>query len=226
MMKEKGSLSILPATFMLRVKPPLLFRCIQIRAHTIRRLPAHMMPLWLKSTQMVLLSYIPPMWEGIPMITVLRSRWTAPVRRYVIGDTFPDGGGLFPLVNQYQGFPGNITWCGFVLKLNATGTALLYSSYLGGNSSTYTKALAIDSSGNMYLGGNTIATNFPMKNAFDSSSNGNYDAFLSKFDPSQTGASSLIYSTYVGGGGNDWITGIAVDARRKRPILLAVRMTM
>ncbi len=87
---------------------------------------------------------------------------------------------------------------------------LLYSTYLGGSGDDRGNGIAVDSAGNMYVTGDTTSTNFPTLNALQTSFNGgNYDAFITKINAS---GSALIYSTYLGGGGFDTGSGIAVDS--------------
>jgi hypothetical protein len=99
----------------------------------------------------------------------------------------------------------------FVTKLNAAGSApLLYSSYLGGAGADFGLGLAIDAIGNAYVAGQTGSTDFPTTPAaFDTTLNG-IDAFVTKVNAS--GSAPLMYSTYLGGGGDDPAWGIAVDA--------------
>jgi hypothetical protein len=125
---------------------------------------------------------------------------------YVTGFTdstnFPATAGAFQ--TRSRGFED-----AFVTKLNSNGTALLYSSYLGGNGTDAGQGIAIDSAGNAYVTGTTFSTNFPTTaGAFQTAPGaGFYDAFVAKLSP--TGA-ALVYSTYLGGG-YDAGTGIAVD---------------
>jgi hypothetical protein len=93
-------------------------------------------------------------------------------------------------------------------KLNADASAILYTSYLGGTADEYAPAIAVDSVGNAYLTGSTQSTDFPTKNAIQSTNHGYYDAFVTKLNPD---GSSLAYSTYVGGSGGDYGASIAVD---------------
>ncbi|OBZ17574.1 hypothetical protein A7975_06860 [Bacillus sp. FJAT-26390] len=87
----------------------------------------------------------------------------------------------------------------FITKLNAAGTALIYSTYLGGSSYDHAQGIAIDASGNAYVTGNTTSTNFPLTSgALQSSLNGGSDA--------------LVYSTYYGENGFDSGRAIAVDS--------------
>ena len=112
----------------------------------------------------------------------------------------------FPTKDPYQGSePGNKD--AFVSKLSSTGNALVFSTYLGGDSIDYTCGIAVDSTG-VYIAGYTNSTNFPTKNAYQGSPVGDYDAFVTKFSP----AGALSYSTYLGGSLNDYGYDIAVDA--------------
>jgi len=96
----------------------------------------------------------------------------------------------------------------FVTKLNAAGTAVVYSTYLGGSGNTQGTGIAVDSSGDAYVTGHTFSTNFPTTSgAFQPASIANatgYTAFVSKLNPAGT---ALTYSTYLGGGGNGGGTG-------------------
>ena len=96
----------------------------------------------------------------------------------------------------------------FVSKINATGSALLYSTYLGGSLYDEPKGIAVDQGGNAYVTGPTESTNFPIANALQPISAGS-DSFVTKLDPA---GSTLIHSTYLGGNGSDATSGIAVDS--------------
>jgi Calx-beta domain-containing protein/carboxypeptidase family protein/beta-propeller repeat-containing protein len=108
----------------------------------------------------------------------------------------------------------------FVSKFNTnlSGSASrIYSTYLGGSSSdragasgsvAASKAIAIDPAGNAYITGQTSSTNFPTSNAFQNNTGGVNDAFLTRRNAS---GSSLIYSTYLGGTGDDEGRGVAVN---------------
>ncbi len=104
----------------------------------------------------------------------------------------------------------------YVVKLNAAGSALLYSSFLGAGTvgaSEFGYAIDLDGSNNIYITGYTRDSAFPTTiGAYDTTHNGSDDAFVAKFDPSQFGAPSLVYSTFVGGSGSDRAYGIAVDS--------------
>lgn len=85
---------------------------------------------------------------------------------------------------------------------------LVYSTYLGAAGVDSGSGIDIDNSGNIYITGTTSSTTFPIQNSFQSSNAGLEDVYITKLDP--TGG-SIIYSTYVGGSGNDRADGIFVD---------------
>jgi hypothetical protein len=98
----------------------------------------------------------------------------------------------------------------FVTKLNAAGSALLYSTYLGGSGEDFDLGIAVDASGNAYVTGFTDFSDFPTTaGAFQTTFGGGTDAFVSKLNAT---GSTLLYSTYLGGSGIDGPSGIAVDA--------------
>ncbi len=96
----------------------------------------------------------------------------------------------------------------FVTKLDGTG-ALTYSTYLGGSSNDLATGVALDSSGNAYMTGITISSNFPTTSSvFQKTSGGGDDSFVAEV---KSDGSTLLYSTLLGGSGNDDALGIAVD---------------
>ncbi|PYS63057.1 MAG: hypothetical protein DMF76_07495, partial [Acidobacteria bacterium] len=114
----------------------------------------------------------------------------------------------FPTVNALQ---GTITGAfnAFVAKLNPSGSQLIYSTYLGGSVGEYGSSIAVNSIGEVFVGGVTSSPNFPTKNPLQASFGGNLaDAFVMKLNAA---GNTLVYSTYIGGSGNDGITGIAVN---------------
>jgi hypothetical protein len=96
----------------------------------------------------------------------------------------------------------------FIVKVSPNGTALVYSTYLGGNSSDTARAIAVDSQGNAYVAGTTFSTNFPTTvGSLQSSKDSLGDGFVTKINPA---GSALIYSTYLGGDDDENIFGLAV----------------
>jgi hypothetical protein len=101
----------------------------------------------------------------------------------------------------------------FVTKINPAGggpTDLVYSTFLGGGAEDWGRSIVVDGPGNAYVAGRTWSADFPTTvGAFDTSYNGQgTDAFVTKLNPSGTG---LVYSTFLGGRGNDDAWGIAID---------------
>ena len=97
----------------------------------------------------------------------------------------------------------------FLLKLNATGNGLVYSTYIGGSDWDLGESVIVDSTGNVYVTGSTESLDFPTANPFDGSHNGNKDCFVFKLNAFGDG---LIYSTFVGGSEMDWAYAIAIDS--------------
>ena len=140
---------------------------------------------------------------------------------YVAGGTespdFPVTPGAFDTsINSLGGYD---EMDGFVAKLNPSGTALVYSTFLGGRSYDGIAGIALDSGGNAYVTGGTVSLNFPTLNAFQPDHAGGscahheefpcIDGFVTKLSAD---GSSLEYSTYLGGSGDDGGSAIAVDS--------------
>ncbi len=132
---------------------------------------------------------------------------------YVTGSTlsanFPTTAGAFQVALSGIG-------AAFVTKFNPTGTALVYSTYLGGSGSADGDGIAVDTTGNAYVTGSTGADFPTTTGAFQTAFGGAVDAFVTKLNPT---GSALVYSTYLGGSSNDQFDGaagtsggIAVDA--------------
>src|SRR5204863_3239589 len=102
----------------------------------------------------------------------------------------------------------------FVTKINAAGTALVYSTYLGGSGSDTATAIAVSASGDAFVTGTTTSADFPTAStattgAFQTAYGGNGDAFVAQLS---SDGSKLVYSSYLGGTGADFGQGIAVDS--------------
>src|SRR6266540_2748934 len=100
----------------------------------------------------------------------------------------------------------------FVSKLNASGTALVFSTYAGGSGADQGFGINVHSSGDVYVTGDTTSSNFPhTPNALQATSSGNSDAFFLRLDRFAAGAG---YSSYLGGSVDDSARAIAIDAAR------------
>jgi hypothetical protein len=125
------------------------------------------------------------------------------------GTSSPD----FPATaSAYQGSSTAGSTDAFFTKLNSNATGLLYSTFIGGSlSNERANGIGLDAAGNAIITGQTTSPDFPTKNPIQTYQGG-YDAFVAKFDPTASGNASLLYSTYLGGSGNDTGRALAVDA--------------
>jgi len=129
---------------------------------------------------------------------------------YVTGQTFST---TFPGVGAGSIQPangGNVDV--FVTKINAAGTAIVYSTFLGGTGDELGFAIAVDGSGNAHVAGATsLSTTFPgiTAGSLQPANGGGFDAFVTKINAAGT---AVVYSTFLGGSGDDYGNGIAVDA--------------
>jgi len=123
---------------------------------------------------------------------------------YIIGNTYSSD---FPTLNAYNStYGGNKDL--IIAKFSSNGS-LLWSTYLGGSELDEGYSIAVASDDSCYVTGFTNSSNFPTKNAYDSTHNAGYiDVFISKF----AGNGSLLWSTFLGGSGADWGYGIAVTS--------------
>ncbi|MBI4446103.1 MAG: SBBP repeat-containing protein [Acidobacteria bacterium] len=104
----------------------------------------------------------------------------------------------FPVAGSLQAISASPD--ALVTKINAQGTALVYSTYLGGNGRDEALGIAVDSSGNAFITGYTLSTNFPISNAFQNANKGGRgDAFIARLNSTGSG---LIFSSYLGGSGS------------------------
>ena len=126
------------------------------------------------------------------------------VTGYTLSTDFPTSAGAYKTTTGGQEDV-------FVSKLNPAGTALLYSTYLGGAGNERGKRIALDNTGNAYVTGYTDSNNFPTSpGAFQTVLGGGLaDAFIAKLNANGSG---LIYSTYLGGNGDDGGLGIRLDS--------------
>ena len=125
---------------------------------------------------------------------------------YVAGRATPS---LPATPSAFQQQPGNAAGTGFVLKLDASGHAPVYATFLGGSVTDEATSIAVDDDGNAYVGGWTLSSDFPVANALQAAPRGQMDAFVAKLDPS---GSRLVYSTRLGGALDDAVNAVAIDA--------------
>jgi Beta-propeller repeat len=132
---------------------------------------------------------------------------------YVAGTTTSTN---FPGVNGSSAQSANAGgFDAFVTKINPAGTAPVYSTFLGGSGRDSANAIALDGGGLAYVTGDTTSTNFPvsanaLQPVFAGGSFDGDDAFLTVI---KTDGTAFVYSTFLGGSGDDYGSGIAVDPR-------------
>ena len=115
-------------------------------------------------------------------------------------------------------YPGTIDAFIFVFRISSISQTLLYSTYIGGNGGDFGRGIGLDSSGDVYITGETASTGFPIKDAYDSSHNGGtYDVFVTQIDPEGNGSNDLVHSTYIGGSSDDY--GEAIVLMRDLPVV-------
>ena len=138
---------------------------------------------------------------------------------YVAGGTvstdFPTTTGV---IHRIYGGTGNCHGsnsdftCGdvFVTKFNSKGTAPVWSTYLGGSDKEAAWSIFVDKSSNVYVGGVTHSSNFPVTpGAFQTTFKGHQDGFITKLNSTAT---TLLYSTYLGGSNDNFLDGVTVDS--------------
>jgi hypothetical protein len=128
---------------------------------------------------------------------------------YITGETlstaFPTSAGAFDRVH-------NGTGDAYVTKLNPSGSAIEYSTFLGGADEDDAIGIAVDAQGSAYVTGATTSAGYPTTaNAFDRTHNGGFDAFVTRLNPAGT---ALEYSTFLGGANAEDSNGIVVDNQR------------
>src|SRR5208337_3933771 len=126
---------------------------------------------------------------------------------YVTGTTLSTN---FPTANPLQATNKAVKGTAFVAVLNPTGSAFVYSTYLGGSVQDVGSSIAAGSAGNSYVTGTTLSTDFPTANPLQATNKASAKgtAFVAKLNPA---GSALVYSTYLGGSVQDGGSGIAAD---------------
>jgi hypothetical protein len=112
----------------------------------------------------------------------------------------------FPVKKPFQPQFGGGYNDAYFAKISSDGLSVLYASYLGGENEDTAQSIAVDSSGNAYVAGYTHSHQFPVKNSLQSYGGGQ-DGFLTEVSP--TG--SVVFSTYLGGSGDDYILALSMD---------------
>jgi hypothetical protein len=125
---------------------------------------------------------------------------------YIAGDTYSSN---FPVtINALESRFGG-TRDAFIAKVAPAGNQLVFSTYLGGTGSDGAAGIAVDSGGHVYVAGDTASANFPTLHAIQTRLAGPQDAFVAELDTH----GGLLFSTYLGGSGNDNAMGVAVDSQ-------------
>src|SRR5262249_51300115 len=148
--------------------------------------------------------------EDIAFGVAVDSQGAAYLTGYTASSSFPTTPGAFqtqPVGGHACDFYNPDCADAFVTKVGPDGSALMYSTYLGTGSMESADAIAVDGAGSAYVQGQTNAADFPVKNAVQPKFGGGFcdhgpcfDAFVTKFNPSGT---ALVYSTYLGGSGDE-----------------------
>jgi hypothetical protein len=125
---------------------------------------------------------------------------------YVAGTT---SSANFPIANAFQSSNRGGPMDGFVTKFNPSGSALLYSTYLGGSNADYVTSLATDTAGDAYVAGYTISADFPVSSPVQSAKSGLYNAFAVRLPPA---GGAISFGTYLGGEASDAANAIAIDS--------------
>jgi hypothetical protein len=129
------------------------------------------------------------------------------VTGYTSSSDFPVKNALQP--NLAADITGNITFDAFLIKLTPDGADVAFATYLGGEDADSAAALALDPAGNIYLAGFTASFQFYVVNAVQGFNHGGRDAWVMKLMPD---GQHILYSTYIGGSGNDGALGLTLDA--------------
>jgi hypothetical protein len=154
-------------------------------------------------------TYIGGSGEEAAFGVAVSAKGSAYVTGYTLSSNFPTTPGAFQRVNGHGTCP-NEPYCAdaFVTRLGPDGGSMIYSTYLGVAGPESADAIAVDSAGNAYIKGQTMHPNFPVVNAAQPTHGGGWcgdkgpcaDAFVTKLNGT---GSALVYSTFLGGSGEE-----------------------
>ena len=128
---------------------------------------------------------------------------------YVTGGTRSDG---FPTTANAIQFTVAGDTDAYLVKFNSAGSAILYSTLLGGGATDRGSSVKIDNAGNAYMVGYTSSQDFPTESAFQNSLAGSFDVFVARIDTNASGIASLVFCSYLGGSSDDKGYGLALDS--------------
>ncbi len=135
---------------------------------------------------------------------------------YLTGSAEPG----FPTLTPFQASAGGIS--AFLTKVNSSMTSYAFSSLFGGSNTDIGTGIAVDASGNSYLTGYTVSTNFPTVTPFQAANGGNNDGYVVKVNAAGT---ARVYASYIGGTGDDRGNAIAVDQHGSAYVVGQTRST-
>ena len=125
---------------------------------------------------------------------------------FVVGGTYSTD---FPTLGAVQSVYGGVERDAFAAQFDPTGSALVYSTYLGGAQHDRGIGVAVTDAGDAFVVGETSSTDFPTANAYQPANAGGSDVFVTHLS---AGGSPLLFSTYLGGTGDDFGYAVAADA--------------
>jgi uncharacterized protein (TIGR03437 family) len=163
------------------------------------------------STKLADTIYGPALSEDAPYGLAVDGSGNAYVVGYAFSTDFPVTSGAFQTTKHARTGLGQSGADAFVSKLNPTGGALVYSTYLGGSTASAASGVAVDGSGNAYVVGGTSGSDFPVTSGAFQTMNrsaGMQNGFVAKLNPA---GNALVYSTYVGGTASDAASGVVLD---------------
>lgn len=209
-----GGLEVHTAGGVLRESPPVLYQV----AMSGRRIPVQgkyrlsksgMVSFGIGAYDRALPLYIDPTISYSTYLGGTRTESASAVATDAAGNIYVAGhtdSSTFPIPSPLRSFAGNTD--AFVVKLNPSGSQILWATFLGGSADDRATGLAIDPAGNVIVVGYTTSANFPVVQPLQSRRNGSRDAFVVKLDAA---GRNLLFSTYFGGSGIETANAVVVD---------------